>query len=499
MSNKTTPFYRYEANENTLSSIVIALYNEYKNPSNDFDKFSNNLLSNNIFNNSIPVIDVFLFINYLNEKSLPVALKKYFEDEIENLINAKVDLVKLFNDCIEANLHRTPSVEAYSMKQVASLLNVTTQTIHALIKTGEINSFLVGSRYRILARDVNYFIQKSKKRKNIVQKPVIENAPQKPPVAQKEVKVENNPKPPQKAQNTPQNQPQKKKQIPQNSEQKTHFKEKKENVKKQQTSTLPYHTLPSSNETKLVNLKKEEPKKIKTIEKPINLPDITMGEEVENNNVEVNVENNNENVIEEVVKNTPVIEENTVIEEKEEKIENNEDNKEVKEEKTDDIFGEVKTKEELSSSLNTDIPDIELGKSQKEKKEEIINEEVINEEPEVIEEQENTVTTTDFIIVNPEDVKRNTNNKEEVKEEVSIEEKMKQKVENLPNPNTLDINETQLEKDGETTTLNDPTVPYPTLPNDEKNENSDIIDAEIQDENKETTKTKKLKINYLNK
>ena len=51
MSNKTTPFYRYEANENTLSSVVIALYNEYKNPSNDFDKFSNNLLSNNIFNN----------------------------------------------------------------------------------------------------------------------------------------------------------------------------------------------------------------------------------------------------------------------------------------------------------------------------------------------------------------------------------------------------------------------------------------------------------------
>ena len=68
MSNKSINYYRYEANDTLLSSVVIALYNEYKKPSNDFDKFSNDLLTNNIFNQSIPIIDVFLFINYFSRR-----------------------------------------------------------------------------------------------------------------------------------------------------------------------------------------------------------------------------------------------------------------------------------------------------------------------------------------------------------------------------------------------------------------------------------------------
>ena len=472
MSNKTINYYRYEANDTLLSSVVIALYNEYKKPSNDFDKFSNDLLTNNIFNQSIPIIDVFLFINYLNEKNMPSVLKKHF-DNIEDFISSKVDLIKLFNDCIEANLHQIPSVESYSIKQVASLLNVNTQTITSLIKNGEINSFLVGSRYRILARDINYFIQKNKRRSSTPLKKIHENTTQKPLINQKEEKIENTPKTLQKPQNQPQKQHQKEKQTPQFSKTKPNFKEKRTTPsssfekKSQSSSTLPYHTLPYPNdklkEVKPKNTVKKteiiEENKDKEAELANTLPEITMGKEIDDNlevvdssDVLENVEKTEDN---KSVENIEVKEDN--ITEKENVVDNKDNN--------DDIFGEIKSKEELSSQ-NISLPNITLSNEQ-EKIEDKLEENKTNE---------SINDSKDFILI--------TNEKEEVDDNTKF--------------NVSDINESNLEKDDESTSDN--TLSYPTLVNNEEKQKSDIINLDEQKTNEnENPKNKKLKINYPNK
>ena len=467
------PFYKVESNEGLLSDIVISLYNNLKKVSAvDFDDFSRNLINHNVMERSIPVMDVMLFINFVNEKNAPKQLKDYFGEKINDFFNNKVAILKLFNDCVEANLHQVPSAESYSVKQVASLLCLNKQTAQILVRNGVIPSFSINSRYRITARDINLFIQANKNRTNKkvevknetkvekIENTKTENKPQKQPETKKEVKTVNNPNSTQKVQNKPQNQsikknqntnqPRPKQQPHQNNTHKQEVNKKKEN------STLPYPTLtkPQQGVLEDIGIKKAPIKESIIINKP---------------------DEKTEKVKQQPIKSQLDKEAFDDMMEKEEQKQEipsiiiPSDNKEDEKE---DIFGELKSKEELNV-IDSELPDLNIldnkEDTEKESKEET--------EPENKEQNNKFNTNLDFVINNKEENEKIEESKESKEDNV---ENNKEPYPNLPEQNFILVTESKVRRDVV------------------KKQNSDIIKTEEVDEDGSVQK-KKLKINYLNK
>lgn len=461
------PFYKVEANESQLSDIVISLYNNLKKVSAvEFDDFSRNLITHNIIGQSIPIMDVMLFINFVNEKNAPKQLKDHFGNKFIDFLNNKVAILKLFNDCVEANLRQVPSAESYTVKQVATLLCLNKQTAQILVRNGVIPSFSINSRYRITARDINLFIQANKNRTNKkvekTEKSRAENNVQKPSETQKEVKTVNNTNHTQKAQNKPQNQSIKKNQNNTQSRPKQqphqnnfHKQDGQEQKKKEFTNNHPNSTLPYLTQNKpqqgiLEDIGSKKPQVKDSI--IINKPD----EKIEKTKLQQSAKPQlDKEAFDDMMEKKE--------EEQKQEIPSIIISSDKKDDDNEDIFGEIKTKEELNV-IDSDLPDIDILDNKK-----------------------------------TEEVKKI----EEVKENNEIKEDKKEN-------NNFNIDLDFVINEGKQDDDKEKEEPYPTLPEPnftlvsedkediKENQVSDIIKTEDVDKDNSLQK-KKLKINYLNK
>lgn len=170
--------YNLRSNTDLLSSLSVKLYRFCQNPpesTEQYTKFAESFIGNDIIANDVPIIDLPFYINAMQPTAVPVAIKNALGNnpaEINRFAMSKIQIILAYcNLCSVLLSFARPIETIYTLEQVSEILRVSPRVAKNLVDDKELPAFNIGIHVRVPKSSINSYIhthsstRKSKKRR----------------------------------------------------------------------------------------------------------------------------------------------------------------------------------------------------------------------------------------------------------------------------------------------------------------------------------------------